>query len=245
MRFDVDGGDSCLAGQTRTVAQPTDATAEFVRSMTRRQAPELLPELPLLLADDMTVAWQAAEGRAGGACPPPWWAFAWLGGQALARWLLDDPEQVAGRTVYDLATGSGLVALAAATAGARQVTGVDIDPTAVTAARLNAAALGLAVTFEAADPLAGPPPACDLLLAGDVCYDRELAGRVTEWLAAATGAGARVVVGDPGRVYLPARGFVELASYEIPTDRELEGRTSAHVRVLELLPDRSPTTVTR
>jgi predicted nicotinamide N-methyase len=165
--------------------------------------------------------------------PPPYWAFAWLGGQALARYVLDHAAEVAGLRVLDLASGSGLVALAAARAGAASVTAVDVDPHSATAARLNAGLNGLDVEVLIADLLDDPPPDVDLILAGDVCYDRDMTPRVLAWLSCFAG---RVLLGDPGRAYLPQTGFAEVATYDVPTTRALEGVEVKRVRVLSPAP---------
>lgn len=154
--------------------------------------------------------------------PPPFWAFAWAGGQALARYLLDHPGEAAGRRVIDFATGSGIVAVAAARAGAAEVLAADIDPFCADAVALNAGANGVAVAFTGEDLLDAPPPAADLILAADICYEKPLAERVLAWLAAARAAGARVLIGDPGRSYFPRSGLDRLAEYRVPTTRELE-----------------------
>jgi len=188
-----------------------------------------VPELALHLADDIEALWRiTGEER-----PPPFWAFAWLGGQALARYVLDNPAEVAGKRVLDLATGSGLVALAAARAGAAQVTAVDIDRDSVAAARLNASLNHLPIEVRLADLLDGPPPEVDVVLAGDVCYDRDMTPRVLGWLSRFDG---RVLLGDPGRAYLPQTGFAEVASYDVPTTRALEGVEVKRVRVLSPAP---------
>lgn len=216
---------------------PPDLAARraLVVRRTRLQRPPAVPELQLHLADDMTTAWEDLERELGeGAMDPPFWAFAWLGGQALARHLLDDPAEVAGLRVLDLATGSGLVALAARLAGAAQVHAVDIDPLAVAAVGLNAQANGLAVHARCADLLDAPPPAADVVLAGDVCYDRAMTDRVLPWLRLAAGAGARVLLGDPGRHYLPRAGLTLLSEHDLETTRDLEGALSKRVRVFSL-----------
>ncbi len=168
--------------------------------------------------------WESLEKELdAGELPPPFWAFAWLGGQAVARYLLDHREGVSGRRVLDLATGSGLCALAARLAGARDVLAADIDPFVEAAVALNAEANGLAVDVSINDLLQHPPPDVDVVLAGDVFYEQEMATASGGWLHAAAAAGARVLVGDPGRHYLPQSGLTELASYDIPTTRDLEG----------------------
>ncbi len=206
--------------------------AALVRSRTRLQTPPLVPELRLHLAEDITAAWQHVEAELGrGALDPPYWAFAWVGGQALARYLLDTPEVVRGRRVLDLATGSGLLALAARLAGATDVLAVDTDPLAVAAVAENAAANGLAVRARCVDLTGGPVPDADVLLAGDVCYDREMTDLVLPFLRRAAAAGLEVLLGDPGRHYLPRAGLTPLAEYAVPTTRELEGTVLKRVRV--------------
>ena len=208
---------------------------ELVLSRTTVSAPPLVPELRLHLAEDMDEAWASLQAELDdGALPPPFWAFAWLGGQAVARHVLDTPALVDGLRVLDLATGSGLCALAARRAGAAAVTAVDVDPVAVTAVALNAALNGLQVVVDCTDLLGGTPPAVDVVLAGDVFYDAEMSERVQPWLRAAAAAGARVVLGDPGRHYLPRAGLTEVGAYDIPTSRELEGVEVKRVRVYEL-----------
>ena len=181
--------------------------------------------MELLLADDIEDAWASLQAELDDATlPPPFWAFAWLGGQAVARHVIDTPAEVAGRRVLDLATGSGLCALAAALAGAAHVEAVDVDPVAVAAAGLNAARNGVDVVVRQDDVLGQPlPPDVDVVLAGDVFYDAAMADRVQPWLLAAHRSGARVLLGDPGRHYLPRALLTELAAYDLATTRELEG----------------------
>lgn len=191
---------------------------------TRLQRTPLVPELELHLADDMGDAWQGLQRELDdGELPPPFWAFAWLGGQAVARHVLDHPELVWGRSVLDLATGSGLCALAARRAGADDVLAVDIDPVAVEAVRLNADQNRLTVRVSTDDLLDAPPPQVDVVLAGDVFYDAAMAARVQPWLLAAREAGSDVVIGDPMRHYLPHALLTERAAYDVPTTRDLEG----------------------
>lgn len=211
--------------------------AAFIASATRLQAPPRVPELRLHLADEMTRIWELTEAELGAqGVDPPFWAFAWAGGQAVARHLLDTPAEVEDRTVLDLATGSGLVALAALLAGARHATAVDLDPVAAAAARLNAAANGLAdrLTVTVGDLTAGAPPTVDVVLAGDVCYDRDMTAAVLPWLRRARAAGTRVLLGDPGRAYLPSQGLRRVAEYDVPTTADLEGREVCPSAVYEL-----------
>ena len=197
---------------------------QLVLERTTPSRPPAVPELERHLADDIEDAWAGLQAELDDASlPPPFWAFAWLGGQPLARYVLDTPAEVAGRRVLDLATGSGLCALAAARAGASHVEGVDVDPVAVEAARVNAARNQVQVGTALRDVLDEPPPDVDVVLAGDVFYDAAMAGRVQPWLLAAHRGGARVLLGDPGRSYLPRALLTELAAYDLPTTRELEG----------------------
>jgi predicted nicotinamide N-methyase len=200
----------------------TDRTG-FILNNTRLQRPPHTPELALHLADEITPIWRMTEeelGRIG--LPPPFWAFAWAGGQAVARYLLDNPAEAAGKQGVDFATGSGLVAIAAMKASAAQVLGSDIDGFCEAAVALNAAANGVVVRFTDRDLLDGPPPQVDLITAGDICYEQPLAGRVLAWLRTAHDAGVRVLIGDPGRSYFPKDGLVRLADYQVETTRELE-----------------------
>jgi predicted nicotinamide N-methyase len=200
----------------------TDRRA-FIVANTRLQAPPHTPELVLRLADEVTPIWRLTEEELGEVgLPPPFWAFAWAGGQALARYLLDRPDDVAGRRVVDFATGSGIVAIAAAKAGAADVLAADIDGFCGAAVALNAAANGVAIRFTDADLLDAPPPAADIICAADICYEKPLAEAVMAWLASARRAGTRVLIGDPGRSYFPKSGLEKLAEYQVPTTRELE-----------------------
>ena len=199
------------------------ARRDFILANTRLQAPPHTPELWLHLADEVTPIWRLTEEELGElGLPPPFWAFAWAGGQALARYLLDHPAEVAGKHVIDFATGSGIVAVAAMKAGAAQALASDIDPFCAAAVSLNAAANGVTVDFTGADLLATWPPAADLILAADICYEKPMAEAVMAWLTAAHAAGTRVLIGDPGRAYFPKSGLVQLAEYRVPTSRELE-----------------------
>ncbi|HUK57626.1 MAG TPA: 50S ribosomal protein L11 methyltransferase [Stellaceae bacterium] len=209
--------------------------AAFVRANTALGCPPLVPELKLYLAGEVTALWQATEATlATSGLPPPYWAFAWAGGQALARHVLDHPELVRGKDVLDIGAGSGLVALAAARAGARTATAAETDPFAAAAIALNAEANGLAVAVETADVIGGP---CrwDVLLAGDMCYERPLADRLVPWLRVCAGGGALVLLGDPGRAYLPKEGLAFVARHAVPTPLELEDRTSRETTVWRLV----------
>ncbi|MFL5138917.1 MAG: class I SAM-dependent methyltransferase [Microvirga sp.] len=187
--------------------------AAFIRANTRVLPVPHAPEIRLHLADEATELWHKTEeelGRLG--LPPPFWAFAWAGGQALARYILDHPETVGGKRVVDFASGSGIVAIAAAKAGAARVLAADIDGFCGAALTLNAEANGVTVEFTDANLLDAPPPAwAEVVLAGDFCYEKPLAERATAWLGEARAAGARVLIGDPGRSYFPRTGLEKLA----------------------------------
>jgi predicted nicotinamide N-methyase len=200
----------------------TDRRA-FILDNTRLQAPPHAPELVLYLADEVTPIWRLTEEALEEmGLPPPFWAFAWAGGQALARYVLDNPAVVAGKRVIDFAAGSGIVGIAAMKAGAASVLAADIDGFCAQAVALNAKANGVAMDFTNADLLEAPPPDADVILAGDICYEQPMAGRVLAWLNTARAAGATVLIGDPGRTYFPREGLVKLAEYQVPTTRELE-----------------------
>ena len=203
-------------------ADPASRRA-FILANTRLQSPPHTPELSLHLADEITPIWRMTEEALEEiGLPPPFWAFAWAGGQALARYILDAPQTVAGQRVIDFASGSGIVAVAAARAGASSVLAADIDGFCGAALALNAEANGVTADFTDKDLLDGPPPEADVILAGDICYEKPLAARVMAWLEAGARRGARVLIGDPGRSYFPREGLVRLAEYQVPTTRELE-----------------------
>ncbi len=194
----------------------------FIRDNTRVLAPAHVPELRLHLADDAESLWQLTEEQLGElGLPPPFWAFAWAGGQALARYVLDNSEIVAGKRVLDVASGSGLVAMAAMKAGAASALAVDIDVFALHAARLNAELNNLRLQTSDRDPI-GQPTDAELILVGDLFYDRDLAPRVLAWLETLREQGKSVLIGDPGRTYLPLDKLEPIATYEIPVTRALE-----------------------
>jgi len=211
--------------------------ADFVRRNTAVTAPPLVPEIRLHLATEVTPIWQATEdtlARTG--LPPPFWAFAWAGGQALARHLLDHPAEVAGRSVLDFAAGSGLVAIAAAKAGAAAVLAAEIDPFAAAAIAANAELNGAAIDVTTRNLLDTADPRWEIVTAGDVCYERPMADRVTGWLRGLAARGILVLLGDPGRAYLPDKGLTERARYLVPTSRELEDRDTRETIVWQVLP---------
>ncbi len=212
-----------------------DDPEAFILENTRLQTVSHTPEISLYLADEITPIWRLTEEELGEmGLPPPFWAFAWAGGQALARWLLDNPQESAGKSVVDLATGSGLVGIAAKLKGATTVLAADIDPFCAAAVKVNAAANGVALDFTDVNLLQAAPPQVDLICAGDVFYERDMATAVTQWLKAARANGTRVLVGDPGRNHFPKSGLTFLAEYTVPTTRELEDNEVKRSRVWSL-----------
>ena len=196
--------------------------AAFIRAQTRLLPTPHAPEITLYLADEATELWQKTEDELGKiGLPPPFWAFAWAGGQALARYLLDHPALIAGRSVLDFASGSGLVAIAAAKAGAATVEACDIDDFALAAMHLNAQANGVALQIRS-DDLIGRDEGWQVVLAGDVSYERDMAQNVTDWLYGLSRRGALVLVGDPGRAYLDRQRLEAVAEYQVPVTRTLE-----------------------
>ena len=212
----------------------TDPTA-FVRANTVPARPALVPEIELLLASEITPIWQATEDwlRETGT-EPPFWAFAWPGSIALARYILDHPASVAGRRVLDFAAGCGLAAIAADRAGAASVEAAEIDPLATAAIALNAGRNGTTVVATCAD-VVGSPCRWDLILCGDVCYEAPMTAHILPWLQEMAGA-AEVWVADPGRAYLPRTGLGVFAAYTVPTTVELEDRRERQVTLARLAP---------
>ena len=210
----------------------------FMESNTEIIAPPLVPEIRLRLATEITPIWQATEDELDTAgLPPPFWAFCWPGGQAVARYLLDTPDTVRGRRVLDFAAGGGVCSIAAALAGAAHVTANDIDGFALTAVRLNAALNGVEVEVLADDLLlADRAGEFDVVLAGDIFYERSPAVEIEAFLRRCAAGGATVLLGDPGRKYLPQSGLERLAGYDIPTSLELETKEISTGRVWRVLP---------
>ncbi len=207
------------------IVQTPEGRRAFILENTRIQPPPHTPELSLHLADEVTPIWRLTEeALAEIGLPPPFWAFAWAGGQALARYVLDHPDEVAGKRVVDFASGSGIVGIAAMRAGAGHVLATDIDPFCGAALAVNGELNGVRIDFTDQNLLETPPPDVDVILAGDICYEKPLATQVMDWLAAAHVRGTRVLIGDPGRSYFPRVGLEKLAEYEVPTTRELEDR---------------------
>ena len=207
---------------------------EFVASQTVIARAPLVPEIALHLATEITPIWQATEAwLAEQNIEPPFWAFAWPGGQALARAVLDQPSLVAGKRVLDFAAGCGIAAIAAAQAGAVLVEAAEIDPLALAAVRLNAALNGVAVATPPGD-VVGAPCRWDVIFAGDVCYEAPMTTHILPWLRGLVAAGAEVLIADPGRAYLPKAGLAPIARYSVPTTRELEDRESREVTIHRL-----------
>lgn len=199
-----------------------DRFEDFIHANTALSSPPHVPEIKLHLADEAHDLWHRTEEElAEIGLPPPFWAFAWAGGQGLARYVLDNPEVVRGKRVLDFATGSGLVAIAAAKGGAAYVLAADIDPFCAAAVRLNSAANGVSVTFDDRDFI-GENNGFDVLLAGDVFYDHAFADRLVPWFSQLLERGITVIIGDPGRSYLPRDWLIKLAEYQVPVTRALE-----------------------
>lgn len=208
--------------------------AAFVRDNTALIALPLVPEVRLHLATEVVPLWRKTEEELEKqGVPPPYWAFAWAGGQALARYVLDHPEAVRGKSVLDFGSGSGLVAIAAAKAGATRVLAADIDAFAAAAIQTNADANGENISITQ-DDLIGRTGNWATILLGDMCYERPLAERLLVWLEERKRAGATVLLGDPGRSYFPKSGVEKLATYRVETTRELEDREIRETSVYRL-----------
>ena len=213
------------------------STRAFVLRQTRLRPVPGLEEIRLHLADEVLPLWHAVQLETDDPdAALPYWAFAWAGGLAIGRYLRDHPEVVAGRRVFDVASGSGLCAIAALHAGASEATGADIDPFAAAAIAVNGRANGVRVSVVRRDVLGDDPPDADVILAGDCWYDARLAERVLPWLRRARDRGIEVLVGDPGRRYLPSEALAELATYDVRTTTELEDQDRKQGRVFGLRP---------
>ena len=199
-----------------------DRTA-FILANTRLLAPPLVPEIRLHLAEESLPIWRKTEEELGEmGLPPPYWAFAWAGGQALARYVLDQGGAFTEKRILDIGAGSGIAAIAAAKSGARHVTAADIDALAVSAMGLNATANGVTIAATTDDWLSRAAPSGDIVLVGDLFYERPLAERVLSFIRCCSQAGSLVLVGDPRRSYFPTDDFMPVAHYEVPVTRELE-----------------------
>jgi len=214
----------------------TDDPDAFIRANTEVEAPRLVPEIKLHLVHEITPIWEATEKEMNEAdLAPPYWAFAWAGGQALARHVLDNPGIVAGRTVLDFAAGGGIAGIAARLAGAARVTAADIDPFAAAALALNAAVNGVSVEITTRD-LIDADAAWDVVLAGDICYEGPTAARAAAWFRRLAAAGVKVLIGDPGRTYLPKDGLEKITAYAVRTTREIEDTDLRNACVWQVLP---------
>lgn len=212
-----------------------NARRDFIRTGTALIAPPICPEIRLHLASAITPIWHATEQFLhGNNLPPPYWAFAWAGGQALARHILDAPWQVRGRRVLDFAAGSGIAGIAAAMAGAASVECSDVDAVALEAVALNAEANNVAVSTRLEDLTESAAGPWDVVLAGDICYERPMVERCFPWLQRLAASGMMVLLADPGRAYLPAQGLVRLADYTVPTSRELENRENMSTTIYQV-----------
>lgn len=208
---------------------------EFILANTSLIAPPLVPEIKLHLATEVVPLWRKTEEELEAeGVPPPYWAFAWAGGQALSRYVLDNPDAVAGKAVLDFGSGSGLVGVAAAKAGASSVLSADIDRFACAAIEANAQANSAHVDVTA-DDIIGSAPRWQAVLVGDMCYERPLAERLLIWLRELAGHNVLVLLGDPGRSYFPKSGVEKLAVYHVQTTRELEDREIRETSVYRLL----------
>jgi len=225
----------------RIPREPEDLIA-FVRTQTSIEIAPLCPELRLHLATEYTPIWEATEKTLEErGLAPPFWAFAWAGGQAVARLLLDRPDYVAGKRVLDFAAGCGVAAIAACKAGAQTVQASEIDPFSWAAMTLNARLNNVSFEIQIEDligarPALESPEGWDVILVGDMCYERKIAEAMTAWLRALAAMGVLVLLGDPGRNYLPEQGLEEIICYDIPTTLELENATLQKGRVWRLLP---------
>ena len=213
--------------------------AAFIRAETRLLPVPHTPEIRLHVAEEATSLWQKTEDELGEmGLPPPFWAFAWAGGQALARYVLDHPETVRGQRVLDVASGSGLVAIAAAMAGAASVEAADIDAFAAEAIAVNSAANGVRVTPRLGD-LVGTDEGWDAVLTGDIFYERDISDRMWPWLESLDSRGATVLIGDPGRSYLPKGKVEQIAQYRVEVTRDLEDADIKLSRVWQVRRDRT------
>ena len=197
--------------------------AAFIRANTALHEPPLVPEVKLHLASEIVPIWQMTEEELEkSGLPPPFWAFAWAGGQALSRYILDHPEVVRGKRVLDFGSGSGMIGISAMKANATSVLAADIDPFAAASIHLNAEVNGVSLDVTTDDIVGSPNQGWDVILIGDMCYERPLAERIEKWVHSLVDGGATALIGDPGRTYLPKSGLEKLISYAVKTTRELE-----------------------
>ena len=208
---------------------------EFIQTHTIVASPPACPEIRMWTSTEVTPLWEATEEvLAAHNLPPPYWAFCWAGGQALTRYLLDQPELTSGQRVLDFAAGCGSAAIAAAMNGASKVEAAEIDPVAIEAIALNADLNGVSVELVQGD-IVGQPCRWDLVVAGDVCYERPMTEHIWPWLRRLAADGATVLMADPGRAYLPKLGLLELARFVVETSLDLEDRTQREVVIYKIV----------
>ncbi|RAU20426.1 nicotinamide N-methylase [Paramagnetospirillum kuznetsovii] len=211
-----------------------DARA-FIQANTEIDSPPACPEIKLWTATEATALWEATEAALMRVnLPPPYWAFCWAGGQALTRWMLDNPDLVAGKRVLDFAAGSGVTAIAAAMRGAAKVEAAEIDHMACHAIRLNAELNGVQVDVLSED-IVGGPCRWDVVAAGDVCYEAPMTAHIWPWLKRLAAEGATVIMADPGRAYLPKTGLLKIAGYTVVTSLDLEDKTRRDVAIYQIV----------
>lgn len=209
--------------------------AAFIREMTEVSQPPACPEISLWMATEVTPLWEATEQALMRVnLPPPYWAFCWAGGQALTRYILDNPDLVRGKRVLDFAAGSGATAIAAARNGALRVEAAEIDAMAAAVIPLNAELNGVAIEVLFGD-VVGTACRWDVVVAGDVCYERPMTEYIFPWLKTLAADGALVIMADPGRAYLPKHGLLEIARMSVATSLELEDRIRRDVVVYKLV----------
>lgn len=209
---------------------------DFIRAQTALGTAAIVPEIQLQLATEVTPLWQLTEDRLKqSGLPPPYWAFAWPGGQGIARYILDHPDKVRGKRVMDFAGGCGIAAIAAMKAGAKSAVMVDIDSMAQIATYINAAHNDVAVEVAEEVDFTKPAKNIDVIVAGDVCYQQAMAAQLTRWLWLCVANGVHVLLADPGRAYVPKEGLKERAHYVVPTSRDLEDRERRNVTVWEMV----------
>jgi predicted nicotinamide N-methyase len=214
----------------------TVAAPDFIRQQTAVTTASLVPEIKLYLAAEVTPLWQMAEEQfKQTGMPPPYWAFAWPGGQGLARHILDNPALVRGHRILDFAAGCGIAAIAAMKMGAKQAMAIDIDPVAEAAAQMNAGLNNVIIDVRSTIDMNKPFAGVDLILAGDVCYQQMMSTTIVRWLRMCVENGTRVMLADPGRAYVPHEGLKEIARYEVPTSRDLEDSDSRIVTLWEMV----------
>jgi predicted nicotinamide N-methyase len=213
----------------------SESSADFIRANTALEAPPLVPEIKLHLASELYPLWHKTSDQLDDmGLPPPFWAFAWAGGQALARYILDNPDIVKDRRVLDFGSGSGIAAIAAALAGATHVAASDIDAYAIAAMEVNAKANGVDIDITDKD-LTGNDDGWETVLAADVCYEQPMSGQVTAWLRSLAKRGADVFIGDPRRLYLPKEGLEQLAKYSVKTTTHLEDTDLLNAQVWRMV----------